>query len=196
MRFGVLLFGYLWLFVCKGFELYPDFLPDIIPNIIGYAIILYSLIKLEEFNKFFRGARNILHLLILFVLFSDIYKIYDFSANIEENNLGTIMLIIVKILTFVIFTAFHNQLFKGIAELAGDVNIPSIKKSAKLNYRILLIVTLLFIVSRFDMFGTADQYIIMIYTLLHIIWLIMTIVMVFRCYMWICLEGDENMPKK
>ena len=196
MRFGILFFGYLWLFVCKGFEMYPDILPDIVPNIVAYTLMLYSLLKLEEQNRYFKSARKILHFIIVFVLFYDLYRIYNFTSTPIENDIINNVISSYKILSSLAFLLYHYYFFKGIGILATDVNLPGIKKSSQFNFYFYLAVNLLLIISQLRLFSDYSQYIGIVYVLLNFIWLILTCVMVYRCYMWICLEGDEDMSKR
>lgn len=195
MRFGVMFFGYLWLFVCRGFELYPDILPDIIPNVVGYTLMLFSLIKMERFNRYLKSARKVVQIIIIFVLFNDVYRIYNFSSA-EADSTNNTVLIVFKIIITLIFVLYHYYLFKGIGILAADVNIPSITKSCKRDFIILIISSVLTVLSQFNVFGDYNQYLGMIAVLINFIWLIMTSFMVYRCYMWICLEGEEDMSRK
>ena len=196
MRFGVLFFGYLWLFVCNGFGLYPDILPDIIPNVVGYTLMLYALMRLEGHGRNFRTAGNILYLLIMFVMFNDLYKIYNFTTSGTDSEVVGVIVMTVKIITMVISAAYHHYLFTGIRLLAIDVNIPSLAKASKVNFGLLIVVNLLFIISQLKLFGEYNNYVGLVQVLLNMVWLISTLVMVYRCYMWICLEGEEDMPKK
>lgn len=196
MRFGVLFFGYLLLFVCKGFELYPDVLPDIISNVIAYALMLYSLLKLEEFNQHFKTARKIIQCLIIVVLFSDIFRIYNYISTVKISGITEILFNIYNIIVMFIFVAYHYFFFKGINDLANDVNIPSISKASKRNFIILITFIILFLVSQVPILGEYNKYIGLSYIIINLIWLILTGIMVFRCYMWICLEGEEDMSVK
>jgi hypothetical protein len=196
MRFGYLFFGYIWLFVCKGIELYPDVLPDIIPNVVGYTLMLYALMRLDGHGKNFRSARNILHLLIMFVMFTDLYKIYNFTTTGTDSEFVGVVVMAVKIVTMIISVAYHHYLFKGIRLLAIDVNIPSLAKSTKLNFRLLCLTNILFIISQLKLFGEYNNIVGLVQVLVNLAWLIMTCVMVYRCYMWICLEGEEDMSKQ
>lgn len=196
MRFGILFFGYLLLFVCKGFELYPDVLPDIIPNVIAYTLMLYSLLKLEEFNRYFKTARKIIQCLIIFVLFSDIFRIYNYTSTIEINGTVEILFNVYSIIIMMIFVVYHYFFFKGIGDLAIDVNIPSIVKASKRNFIIQIVYTILFLVSQIPILVEYKQYIGLSYIIINLIWFILTSIMVFRCYMWICLEGEEDMSVK
>ena len=196
MRFGVLFFGYLWLFVCNGIGLYPDVLPDIIPNVVGYTLMLYALMRLEGHGRNFRTARNILHLMIMFVMFNDLYKIYNFTTSGTDSELVAVIVIIVKILTALLTVAYTHYLFKGIRLLAVDVNIPSLAKFTKVNFWLLVVTNSLFVISQLKLFGEYNNFVGLVQVLLNMIWLISTCFMVYRCYMWICLEGEEDMPKK
>ena len=196
MRFGIMFFGYLWLFLCKGFEMYPDIMPDIIPNIVAYTMMLYSLLKLEEQNRFFKSARKIIQFLIIFVLFYDLYRIYSFTNNAVPNVTVSTVITVYKILSSLVFLLYHYYFFMGIRVLAADVNIPSIYKSAKVNFYVYIAVNAVLILSKLKLFEDYMQYIGISYVLLNFIWLIMTCIMVYRCYMWICLEGEEDMAKR
>ncbi len=102
---------------------------------------------------------------------------------------------------FMVF--FYSAFFLGIAKIAHDTGLASIKSMAYAN---VVLSSLFMVLSRVgyalvsfgpaDLFGEHKAQVLGTAMLLPILVMILSAVLVFRCYMHICLEGDEDMEAK
>ncbi|MCL2517481.1 MAG: hypothetical protein FWF15_02845 [Oscillospiraceae bacterium] len=182
MRFGVLFVGYVLLFLCKSIDIFPDF--------IAYLVMFAAMLKLCHHNKYFNGAK---YFLIPTVIIAGIHDTFLFF-KLDYGDINTI----VSVLNNVFLIVYHYFLYNGIEKLAREVKIESIAKAAVRNLYIGLFYTLFSLILQLNLPipNEFKVYIGWIYIFMGLIWIILTSVMIFRCYMWICLEGDEDMPKK
>jgi hypothetical protein len=97
---------------------------------------------------------------------------------------------------------FYYVFFRSIAKIAEETELPAIQSTA-LSY--IPVTAILLIASRVcyalvafapDMLGGFTAQVLATAMLLPVIVMIMCFLLVFRCYMRICLEGDEDMEKK
>ena len=97
---------------------------------------------------------------------------------------------------------FYYVFFRSIAKIAEETELPEIQRSALAN---IPVVSVLLIASRVcyalgafapELLGGLKAQVLATAMLLPIITMVISLVLVFRCYMRICLEGDENMEEK
>ncbi len=196
MGFGSLFVGYMMLLAI------PLRSMGICVEVLGYIIMLRALSPrvLGQYQHAFAKAGRACWLLIPLGCFSlglqlldtigfhALYTtVYDATALVYTVLLATALLI------------FHYYLYDGIAHQARDVDLPDIVRQVIRN-RILTIVyfTLMIAVNFLDI-PALTQYLpyenmIGIVSLVGIVWMILNGKMIFNCYMWICLPGDEDMP--
>lgn len=185
MRFGILFIGYVSLFICKGVDIFPD--------IIAYIIIFIALMRLSEYNINFKKAKLTLYPLMVTTATNDTLQILKYFKyeNIFLNN----MLYTINLVIFIIYIYF---LFKGIYELADEVGRTKIAASAKRNWYIVLIYTVISIIIKLEIpeIKSLSMYYGLLYFISGLLWIILSASMIFSCYMWICREGDEDMVIK
>ena len=102
---------------------------------------------------------------------------------------------------FMVF--FYAAFFVGIAKIADETGLPSIKSMAYAN---IVLSSLLMVLSRVfyalvsfapaELLGEHKAQVLGTAMLLPIVVMVLSAVLVFRCYMRICLEGDEDMEQK
>ncbi len=102
---------------------------------------------------------------------------------------------------FMVF--FYAAFFLGVAKIAHETGLASIKSMAYAN---VALSSLFMVLSRVcyalvsfgpaDLFGEHKAQVLGTAMLLPILVMILSAVLVFRCYMHICLEGDEDMEDK
>ena len=97
---------------------------------------------------------------------------------------------------------FYYVFFRSIAKIAEETGLPEIQRTALAN---IPVTAILLIASRVcyalvaftpELLGGFKAQVLATAMLLPIIVMIICFVLVFRCYMRICLEGDEDMEKK
>ena len=102
---------------------------------------------------------------------------------------------------FMVF--FYAAFFVGIAKIADETGLPSIKSMAYANT---VLSALFMVLSRVcyalvsfapaELLGEHKAQVLGTAMLLPILVMILSAILVFRCYMHICLEGDEDMEEK
>ena len=98
--------------------------------------------------------------------------------------------------------AFYYVFFRAVAKIAEETGLPAIQRMALAD---IPVTALCLVASRVcyalvafapDMLGGFKAQVLATAMLLPIIVMILCFVLVFRCYMRICLEGDEDMEEK
>ena len=102
---------------------------------------------------------------------------------------------------FMVF--FYAAFFVGIARIADETGLPSIKSMAYAN---VVLSSLFMVLSRVcyalvsfapaELLGDHKAQVLGTAMLLPILVMLLSAILVFRCYMHICLEGDEDMEQK
>jgi len=96
------------------------------------------------------------------------------------------------------------MLLVAIYKIAVDTELNSIQGKAQRNLALCIIYyfIILFFQTPFPGIESLEKYLIekmafgLITYILGYIWMILNTALLFSCYMWICKEGDEDMPEK
>ena len=191
MGFGLLFIGY---FMAAFMSMSP--LGGYLIRLVGYAIILYSALKLKRYNKDFRylcmGAAMMITLssiIALSAIFDDITSISLFSDNIK-NLIGHI-----ERAAYVLFTC---SMCLPIRSIAKETEVEKIAVSSVRNLIFTVIYLILYLVAYIPLpfindykayFGTPVF-------ILYIVIIFMNLFMLFSCYAKICDESDVEMAQK
>ncbi len=193
MGFGLLFIGYLFFF-CFPYKGTLDLPPDLLGFVIAY-IGIRNLADYgcgwENLKKYFivifpASILNlILQILNLFGILREIREIWFYSYE---------ALIIV----------FNVLLLVAIYNIAKDTEVKSIQAKAKRNiililayYAIMFVVSLpLPIVQEIYKHLEKNYSFTLVLFLYNYLWRFMNLTLIFSCYMWICQDGDQDMPEK
>ncbi len=196
MGFGSLFVGYMFLLAI------PLRSMGICVEVLGYFIVLRALSKmvLGQYQCGFLRAHYACYLLLPLGLFSLGLQSLD-AVGFHEvyNSVYAATELVYTILLAAALLIFHYFLYEGVAALARDVALPDIVRQTYRN-RILTVVyfTLAIAVNFFDIPALTEilpyRNMIGIVSLVGIVWILLNAKMIFNCYMWICLPGDEDMP--
>lgn len=189
MGFGILFIGYLigMNFVYSGFT-----------DIISFCFILYALLLLFRHNAYFkRSFITVIPLCIAGLL----YFVFELIGFIGVNHsLDTALITsyysVLSSLLKLVYTAF---LLKGIETLANELDIQTIRVKAFRNRLFTYIYYALSVFCELNHEGALAryaQYAFLPVLIFGFIVLILNAILFYSCYMWICLEGDENMERK
>ena len=132
-----------------------------------------------------------------------LYSVYS-SALTVVSKLGVDVLafdgakIYIKPLVAIMVFAFHMLLLFGIRELATATELPKLSEKAIRNF---VVGAFYFALSVFGTLNTPikedfTKYFGLPTLLIGLVWYILNIILIYSCYMWICLEGDEDMARK
>lgn len=200
MGFGLLFIGYFFLMSL------PINGIDILPDIVGYLIMLHSLTLIISHcpkNNGFIRARLIL--LPTAVLSIAIFGCQLAAASGMLNEaLEKYFANPVKSLYTIAIGAFHVFLLLGIYQLAHEVEL---NKLANRSRRIIVLTAVYYLLEIISLLGITKtiaaltsnpdrviSYINVSVYAIGNIWLLSAWALIFTCYMRICLEGDEDMP--
>lgn len=182
---------------------------DVLPNFVGFAIMIYALRKLVNHGENFRRARFVLYFLTIWgvgitgmEIASALYNSYCsccydescYDIGFAATHLGGM-----RVAHFAGMAAMHYFLLMGMHRLAVDVGVAKIARKSKRNMyfsvgflgaQVVLMTT--FAIQQFG----APLWFTSLNLILWTAMLLMNSVQIFSCYMWICYEGDEDMEKK
>lgn len=191
MGFGLLFAGYLLLFICKGVDIFPD--------IAAYAFMFAALCKLSPHNKSFSHAKLIMYpLMAVSVLNDTVLIISAAGADFAKNTVFTALGSAVSAVNTVILIVFYYYLLNGIRLLAEQVDVPKIASNAKRNWYITVVYSAMAFVLSLGItaVNSLARYFGLPFLVFGLVWIVLNAVLIFKCYMYICLEGDEDMPVK
>ncbi len=192
MGFGVLFLGYS---IASIFSMLGSY--AFIGMLIGYFIMFCALGELRKYAPTFLYAIISCILMILCSFFETFVGI-DSLLGLQILHGADTVKWIFEIAEFVIGMAFNFALLYGIADLARRVEFDDIRTKA---YRNMFFVG---IYAAFQLFlflpiGIVQDDKAFLYTLLLLLMIIYTVVnlaLIFKCYAFICPQGDEDMPRK
>ena len=185
MGFGILFLSHLLLFFCKGVDVFPD--------AAAYAVMACALYRLKPYAPGFAMALKAVCAVLPLSLINDGLQIASaLGAGIPAAVSGA-----ATAATSLGMVAVYWLTLIGVEYLSKDVGRPKIAARA-VKCRILTVVYIAAMtVCRFDLPFMRDfnRYMGIIYLFLGLGWVILVGTTYYSCYMWICLEGDEDMPE-
>ncbi len=188
MGFGYLFAGYLIFFNFTYYHVYTD--------VFAALVLLLGLSSLKQYAKGFRYAFYTALPLAAVGLFSfagkllSLFEILAFPT--ELNAFLSLATLIVKGL-FVFFS------LSGVAELAKETDIPVLRLRALRNRALSFVFYLLGVLLESNLFTHVTvflQYLTLFYMLYGILCTFLNAKTFFESYVWICLEGDEDMERR
>ncbi|MBR6708246.1 MAG: hypothetical protein IKL84_01050 [Clostridia bacterium] len=191
MGFGLLFIGYLIAFLLS---LNPF---AAVTRLIGYAVCLAALIRLHRHNRWFAFTHAVCYPMLLMAavgavseiasrLTDDVPSSLAGAAAMLESGLGGLILI------------FHVFLLLGIYTIATDTELDSLAHAARRRLALIAGYAALYLLWLLPIpLGTSYRTTVgILIMVMQLLWTVLDLVLIFRCYMWICLEGDEDMQRK
>jgi len=192
MGFGILFCGYLITYLLS---LNPY---AALTRLIGYAVMLVALTKLRRHNRWF-GYSQLSVIPLTALAMAD--TAMDFAARImgerTPETLAVVSGALEGFMTLLVLL-FHACLMLAVYTIATDTELPQLGRSARNG----LVLTAAYAVLNglwvlpVDLGQSYSLTLSVILFFLQLIWTVFNLVLIFRCYMWICLEGDEDMAQK
>ena len=192
MGFGLVSFG--WLFFAD-IPWKIDFLADFI----GCFFIIMGARKLKPYSVHFGNAAKWFGILMIPSL---AITAMEAAFMITEKQVISEYLVHVEVVHTLIFAVATYFLLLGVIRISTDVGREKIARKCRRNMGISAVAMVFYMVTRLlanTTFG-EDKWT----RLLRICWLVANVVwylalvfnfiQLFSCYMWICYEGDEDMP--
>lgn len=191
MGFGLLFIGYLLTFLLSmtsyGF----------IFRLLGILLLSFSLIKLRDYQIKFNYPLWCSFVLIITGIFDFIYTGAEKLSYVRpdwmtslKNSVGWI--------EFLLFAFMNAAILYAIAQLARQLELDKQRIAA---WRNMVFLGIYFILDFLRMGVFADNekyagYFLLPTFIIRILFVILNLILIFSCYMYICPEGDEDMPRK
>lgn len=202
MGFGLLFFGFFFLFNI------PFHGVDVIADVFGGLLIMAALKQLAFYCQGNRSFAMAKRFSIVYTLFAAVQLILQLFSALSPlaDGIPKELLTAFAIAYSIVIGAEMILIFSGIFQLANQLEL--VKIAARSRRMIAFTVVYYIIVfagqaslldimlSQFDETGLIMSYINASAYLMGFIWQILSMVLAFNCYMRICLEGDEDMPKR
>lgn len=166
----------------------------VLPSFVGYAIMLYACHRLSPYGVNFKRSRNLYRVLFPLGFLASIIslidartekawitKVKDVFENIEGAILGVTLVL----------------MFLALSQIAADVGKKTLSARAKLGailsggYYALMLPVMLFVPG-----ASGSKWLAAVNYIVWIAIFVFDCFQIYGCYMWICYEGDEDMPYK
>ena len=192
LGFGVLFFGYLTTYLLS-FNPYAA-----LTRLAGYLIIFAALSRLRRHNVWFAYSRLADIPLLLLAL---VDTVVDLAIRIMGEQAPAMLETAVEPISgaMTLFAlVFHVFLLMALYTIAVDTGLPKLARHARLNLVLMAAYALLHVIWLLpvDLAASYTKTLSIMLLLLRLIWTLTNLALIFRCYMWICLEGDEDMAQK
>jgi uncharacterized membrane protein len=202
MGFGLLFVGYFFNLSLpyKGV--------DILPDLIGCILMYLALNRLCGYcpdNQGFRNARILLYPYTVFATATLGTQVAGLFTTIPKN-IERYFFTPLYILYSVTIGVYLIFLLTGIHSLSKSVELEKTATRARRLITLTVVYYFLQLLFYFDIFNfianltdspdVVLSYINITIYVIGLIWLLLTLSLIFTCYMRICLEGDEDMPHR
>lgn len=195
MGFGFMFLGYL-LLLGTNFEMLG--IPvDVTPDFIGFLIMTYGFTTACKYCDCFKITR-ILGIIGVPVSFAEMTLSVVIALN--ESALPAVAVTVIYYTYLIFKLIFTLSLIWSLYQIAAQTGVEKLrKKSVRCAiYTVLLVYLSQFAGQLMGFFGiTLDAALLSgVSMLCDAIYIIVNTTLIFGCYMWICLEGDEDMPDR
>ena len=192
MGFGILFLGYL---IAAIFSMLGTY--SFVGMLIGYFLMFRALTELRRYCPTFLYA-IIGGVLMLLCSFYESYVGIDTLLGLGLPTGGDTLARIFDIVEFAIELAFNIVLLYGIADLARRVDFQDIRTKAYTNMIFVGIYNAfhLFLFLPFDFIQNDKNFLYTLLMLLMIIYSVLNLSLIFKCYAFICPQGDEEMERR
>lgn len=191
MGFGILFTGYAIAFLAS--ITYYGY----VFRLVGFCLMAVALLKLREYGKCFRYS-------LILSLIMAVYGIFECVCGLA-GTLGFALPSFVESLrpamdwvTMLGIIFFNFALLYAIFDIAGRLELTDQKNAALRNTIFLVLYLILNFLGMGPFQGdeTFGKYCALPIFLIQLLWTILDLVLIFSCYMYICPEGDEDMPRR
>jgi hypothetical protein len=168
-------------------------------RLVGYVIMLFSFTKLNKYNRSFNfPAYAAVALIAVSAVesFMGIQEILYNSLTISDLLISMEILKTVNMVDDAITLVFNALLIYAVRSIAKETEVDSVAYSAARNFFVIALYYVLCAIGYlpFDFVDTYKLYFSMPIYLLYFVWIILMLVLIFKCYAKICDEADEDMP--
>ena len=190
MGFGLIALG--WLFFADiPWEV------DLMADFLGCFLIVMGCRRLKPYSRYFSEATKWFTILIVPSVAITSLQIASMIAN--ESVIAE-YIVHADIAQTLVFAVALYYLLLAFIRISTDVGRTKIAKKCRRNIAIGAVTILFYIATNFlALFDVGGKYVIRAGFVGYAMWYVMLalqFIQIFSCYMWICYEGDEDMPMK
>ena len=192
MGFGLLFLGYI---IAAMFSMLGTY--SFIGMLIGYVMMFWGLSELRKYCPTFLYA-IIACVLMIFCSFFESFAGIDTLLGLGMLTNTVWLTKAFEIIEFAIELIFNIMLLYGIADLARRVDFPDIRVKAFRNMIFVGIYNLfhLFLFLPFDFIQNDLSFLYSLLVILMLVYTVLNLALIFKCYAFICPQGDEEMERK
>ncbi len=195
MGFGFMFLGYL-LLLGTNFEMLG--IPvDITPDVVGFLIMTHGFTTASKYCECFKITRI---LSMIGVPLSVLDMTVGIALALELFSLPTAAVTVLYYAYFIFKFIFTLSFLWSLYQIAAQTGVEKLRKKAVrcAIYTVILMYLSQYIGTVLALFGFVldPSRIAAAEMLCDILCVIINATLVFGCYMWICLEGDEDMPDR
>lgn len=190
MGFGWLLIGY---FFANMMSLYS---PLSFAMLVGYPMMIIGLYHLAHYHVKFQYCWYLSFASLPLAVYFALYSFSQFGLGLDWAMLAGTFFQTMEWVYFAFSLAFHGMLLYAIAGLSGELKLIALQGNA---YRNLIMVGLYYaidLVARLPIsfIRQHQAYFSFPLILLRLLFLLLNMLLIFKCHRYICPEGDEYMP--
>lgn len=191
MGFGILFAGYAIAFLAS--ITYYGY----VFRLVGFCVMAVGLLRLREYGKGFRYPLILSLIMTVYGIFESYYELaskFGFSLPSFAESLRPVM----NWVTMLGIIIFNFALLYAIFDIANRLELTNQKNAALRNAVFLVFYLILNVLGMGPFNGneTFGKYFALPIFLIQLLWVIFNLVLIFSCYMYICPEGDEDMPRR
>lgn len=191
MGFGILFVGYAISFLVS--MTYYGYLF----RLVGFCIMSVALLKLREYGKGFRYPLIIALAMTAFGLVESYFELAT-KLSLPLPGFAGASATVMDWICMLGIILFNLALLYAIFDIAGRLELTDQRNSAVRNAIFIVLYLILNALGMGPLSGneTFGKYFSLPIFLLQLLWVIADLVLIFSCYMYICPEGDEDMPRR
>ena len=190
MGFGIMFIGSVFLLHANVFGI------DVVIDILGFIILFKGLSVANQYTDKFQTTRKVS---VIGIVLSAIYLSFCVVNAFTEDLISPLASDVAFWAYTMFLFAFYLSLFQSIVGITREVDLPKYGLRA---YTGMAFTFIIFLGGRFlEKYATLLTQDTSVSNVLGIagyvienVFVIYTMVLIFNCYMFICLEGDEDMP--
>ena len=198
MGFGFLFMGYFITFFIAPFVPYGFAF-----QLTGVALMIKALHILKDYQRDFICTSYMTLPLVLGAIYRGAAAVCVALGADEFSLLGRgVDDVILSVFLIASVIGFHVCLLRSIRRLATDLELEKIRESALFNLIAVAVYALVYLACGIlprvgsSVLTELTGYLGLPLILLQLAWTILNLVLLYRCHMYICPEGEEDMPRK
>ena len=190
MGFGLIALG--WMFFAD-----IPWTVDLLADFLGCFLIVMGCRRLKPYSRYFSEAAKWFGVLVIPSVAITAFQTAQLFTDAKWVAESVVHAEMVQTLVFAV--ALYNLLM-ALIRISTDVGRTKIARKCRRNMAVAAVSIVFYVVtSQLALYNIGGDYVIKAGFVGYALWYIMLtlqFVQIFSCYMWICYEGDEDMPMK